>query len=274
MFTRRFFQVVAAVVLAAAVPGTAQSQDAFDRAKSLYLEAAYEDALALLEPAGPSSTRGRALVPRAVPAGAGARNRGGPRDRAIDRTGSAGDRCPAGRVAACRGASGRHAPAHAARHRAPPRGRRPAGVSAGRSTGRDGALRSSRAPARRPALANQAELVDLRTLASGFLDLIRAQAAPPPAATSRAALPPAAPAAGAASPPAGASGTVAASGAGSPPAAAGASVAAAPAAAPPAAAPPAPVWSWRGQCRSRRPCPLGGRLTLRGAAGSFAARCC
>ena len=72
------------------------------------------------------------------------------RDRAIDRTGSDGDRRPAGRVAARRGASGRHAAAHAARHRAPPRGRRPAGVSAGRSTGRDGALRSSRAPARRP----------------------------------------------------------------------------------------------------------------------------
>ena len=56
MFTRRLFQVVAVVVLLAGVPGVARSQDAFERAKTLYLEAAYEDALALLDTPGPGGT--------------------------------------------------------------------------------------------------------------------------------------------------------------------------------------------------------------------------
>jgi TonB family protein len=63
-----------------------------------------------------------------------------------------------------------------------------------------------------PTLVNQSELADLRTLASGFLDLMRAQAAPTPAAA-----PAAAPAATPA--PASVTAATAAASAGSPPAA-------------------------------------------------------
>ena len=234
MFTRRFFQVVAAVVLAVAVPGTAQSQDAFDRAKSLYLEAAYEDALALLDPSGASSTADvhlyRALCLLAL-------GRGTEADLAIARsieldplaTAARQDVSP--RVAALLTDTRRRLLPDIARRRVAD------GRLAFQQGDRVGATERFEAAMRLlddPALANQAELVDLRTLASGFLDLMRAQAAPPPVATAPAALPPAA-AAGGASPPAGASSTPAASAAGSQPAATGASVTAAPAAGPPAA---------------------------------------
>lgn len=71
MFTRRLFQVVAAGILTATVPGVARSQDALERAKTLYLEAAYEDALALLDTRFGRDRR-HALVPGALPVGTGA----------------------------------------------------------------------------------------------------------------------------------------------------------------------------------------------------------
>ena len=77
-----------------------------------------------------------------------------------------------------------------------------------------------------PTLANQSELTDLKTLASGFVDLIRAQSAPPPASAPARA--PAAAASAALAP------VVAAPAAAAP-------AAAAPAAAAPTAAAPAPA---------------------------------
>jgi periplasmic protein TonB len=229
MFTRRLFQVVAAVVLAAAVPGTAQAQDAFERAKSLYLEAAYEDALALLDPSGPSSNADvhlyRALCLLAL-------GRGTEADLAIARsievdptaTASRPDVSP--RVAALLADARRRMLPDIARAR----------VADGRLAYQQGdkarATERFEAAVRLlddPALANQAELMDLRTLASGFLDLIRAQATPPPVAASAAASPPPVAAARAAVPPA------------SPPAAASTVSAPAPAAASRTEAPAAPT---------------------------------
>ncbi len=210
MFTQRLLQVVALAVLAAAVPGTARSQDAFDRAKTLYLEAAY---------------RGRA----------------GPARHA--RPGGYGPTCICtGRCACWRwGAPAKPTPRSPARSRPiprpPPPGRTCRRASRPCSPMRDaGCCRISRADGSPmggwrisrgdrlgatqrfeaavrllddPSVANQSELTDLKTLASGFLDLLRAQSAPPAAAppAALAAVTPApapvpAPGAGAALPPA------------------------------------------------------------------------
>jgi len=198
MFTRRLFQVAAVMALAAAVPGTARSQDAFDRAKSLYLEAAYEDALALLEPSGPSSTADvhlyRALCLLAL-------GRAGEADAAIARSIEADPLATAARqdvsprVAALLADARRRMLPDIARRR----------VADGRVAYQQGDRLSATQRFEAavvllddPTLVSQTELTDLRTLASGFLDLIRAQAAPPappptaPAAASAATSAPAA----------------------------------------------------------------------------------
>ena len=211
MFTRRLFQVAAVMALAAAVPGTARSQDAFDRAKSLYLEAAYEDALALLEPTGPSSTADvhlyRALCLLAL-------GRAGEADAAIARSievdplATAARKDVSPRVAALLADARRRMLPDIARRRVAD------GRLAFQQGDRLGATERFEAAVvllDDPTLATQTELMDLRTLASGFLDLIRAQGAPPAAPPAAPSAPPAAPsapaaAAAAASPPA-ASGT-------------------------------------------------------------------
>ena len=179
MFTRRLFQVAAVMALAAAVPGTARSQEAFDRAKSLYLEAAYEDALALLEPSGPSSTADehlyRALCLLAL-------GRAGEADAAIARSIEADPLATAARqdvsprVAALLADARRRMLPDIARRR----------VADGRLAYQQGDRLSATQRFEAAVLllddstlASQTELTDLRTLASGFLDLIRAQAAPP-----------------------------------------------------------------------------------------------
>lgn len=195
MFTRRLFQVAAVMALAAAVPGTARSQDAFDRAKSLYLEAAYEDALALLEPTGPSSTADvhlyRALCLLAL-------GRAGEADAAIARSievdplATAARKDVSPRVAALLADARRRMLPDIARRRVAD------GRLAYQQGDRLGATQRFEAAVvllDDPTLATQTELIDLRTLASGFLDLIRAQGAPPAA-------PPAAPAAAPAATPA------------------------------------------------------------------------
>jgi TonB family protein len=181
MFTRRLSQVVIAAVVAA-MPGLVQAQDVFDRAKTLYLEAAYEDALALLEAPGPSGTADvhlyRALCLLAL-------GRSNEADAAIARsieldpmaTAARQDVSP--RVAALLADARRRMLPDIARRR----------VADGRMLyqqgDRAGATQRFEAAVRvldDPTLVNQGELADLRTLASGFLDLMRAQAAPTPAA--------------------------------------------------------------------------------------------
>ena len=211
MFTRRLFQVAAVMALAAAVPGTARSQDAFDRAKSLYLEAAYEDALALLEPTGPSSTADvhlyRALCLLAL-------GRAGEADAAIARSievdplATAARKDVSPRVAALLADARRRMLPDIARRRVAD------GRLAYQQGDRLGATQRFEAAVTLlddPTLSTQTELMDLRTLASGFLDLIRAQAAAPAAPPAAPAAPPAVPSAPAAAassvPPPAASGT-------------------------------------------------------------------
>jgi TonB family protein len=178
MFTRRLFQVAAVMALAAAVPGTARSQDAFDRAKSLYLEAAYEDALALLEPTGPSSTADvhlyRALCLLAL-------GRAGEADAAIARSievdplATAARKDVSPRVAALLADARRRMLPDIARRRVAD------GRLAYQQGDRLGATQRFEAAVvllDDPTLATQTELMDLKTLASGFLDLIRAQSTP------------------------------------------------------------------------------------------------
>src|SRR5688500_1520241 len=193
MFTRRLFQVAAVMALAAAVPGTARSQDAFDRAKSLYLEAAYEDALALLEPTGPANAADvhlyRALCLLAL-------GRPSEADAAIARsieadplaTATRQDVSP--RVAALLADARRRMLPDIARRRVAD------GRLAYQQGDRPGARQRFEAAVvllDDPTLASQTELMDLKTLASGFLDLIRAQAAPPTASPTAEAAAPAAP---------------------------------------------------------------------------------
>jgi len=209
MFTQRLLQVVALAVLAAAVPGTARSQDAFDRAKTLYLEAAYEDALALLDTPGPAGTADvhlyRALCLLAL-------GRAGEADAAIARSIEADPTATAARpdvsprVAAMLADARRRMLPDIARRRVAD------GRLAYQQGDRLGATQRFEAAVRLlddPSVANQSELTDLKTLASGFLDLLRAQSAPPAAAppAALAAVTPApapvpAPGAGAALPPA------------------------------------------------------------------------
>lgn len=188
MFTRRLFQVVAVMVLALAVPGTARSQDAFDRAKTLYLEAAYEDALALLDTPGPMGTADvhlyRALCLLAL-------GRAGEADAAITRsieadpTATAGRQDVSPRVAAMLAdARRRMLPDIARRRVADGRLAYQQGDRAGATDRFESAVRLLDDPT----LAGQSELTDLRTLASGFVDLIRAQTAAPPAAPAPAAM--------------------------------------------------------------------------------------
>jgi len=181
MFTRRLFQVVAVVVFLAAVPGMAQSQDALERAKTLYLEAAYEDALALLDTPGPGGTADmhlyRALCLLAL-------GRSGEADAAITRSIEADPLATVARqdvsprVAALLADARRRMLPEMARRRVAD------GRLAYQQGDRAGAMQRFEAAVRLlddPTLANQSELTDLNTLASGFLDLIRAQSAPPPA---------------------------------------------------------------------------------------------
>lgn len=195
MFTRRLFQVAAVMALAAAVPGTARSQDAFDRAKSLYLEAAYEDALALLEPTGPANTADvhlyRALCLLAL-------GRAGEADAAIARSIEADPLATAGRqdvsprvAVLLADARRRMLPDIARRRVADGRLAYQQGDRLGATQRFEGAV----VLLDDPTLATQPELMDLRTLASGFLDLIRAQAAPPAASLTAPAASPTAPAA-------------------------------------------------------------------------------
>src|SRR5688572_4516165 len=197
MFTRRVFQVVAVAVLAVAMPGIAQSQDAFDRAKTLYLEAAYEDALALLDTRGSGVSADvhlyRALCLLAL-------GRSSEADVAITRSIEAD---PLATVAR-KDVSPRVAAllADARRRMLPEMARRR--VADGRllyqQGDRLGATQRFEAAIKLlddPTLANQSELTDLKTLASGFLDLIRAQSAvqaAPPAPLAASATPSPAPA--------------------------------------------------------------------------------
>jgi hypothetical protein len=181
MFTRRLFQVVVVAVVAA-MPGFALAQDTFDRAKTLYLEAAYEDALALLDTPGPAGTADvhlyRALCLLAL-------GRAREADAAIarsielDPTATAARQDVSPRVATLLAETRRRMLPDIARRR----------VADGRllyqQGDRAGATQRFEAAVRLlddPTLANQAELTDLRTLASGFLDLIRAQVAQTPPA--------------------------------------------------------------------------------------------
>jgi tetratricopeptide (TPR) repeat protein len=209
MFTRRLLQVLALTVLAAAVPGTARSQDAFDRAKTLYLEAAYEDALALLDTPGPPGTADvhlyRALCLLAL-------GRASEADAAIARSIEADPTATAARpdvsprVAAMLADARRRMLPDIARRRVAD------GRLAYQQGDRLGATQRFEAAVRLlddPSVANQSELTDLKTLASGFLDLLRAQSPPPavapPAAVATVTPAPAsapAPGAGAALPPA------------------------------------------------------------------------
>ena len=206
MFTRRLFQVVAAGLLTAAVPGIAQTQDAFERAKTLYLEAAYEDALALLETRGSGSTADvhlyRALCLLAL-------GRTSEADAAIAKSIEADPLATVARkdvspsVAAMLASARLRMLPEMARRR----------VADGRllyqQGDRTGARQRFEAAIRLlddPTLAKQTELADLKALASGFLDLIRAQSVPPAAparatATPPAVLPPPAPVAPAVSRP-------------------------------------------------------------------------
>ena len=196
MFTRRLFQVVAAALFTAAVPGIAQTQDAVERAKTLYLEAAYEDALALLETRGSSSTADvhlyRALCLLAL-------GRTSEADAAIAKSIEADPLATVARkdvspsVAALLASARLRMLPEMARRR----------VADGRllyqQGDRTGARQRFEAAIRLlddPTLAKQTELADLKALASGFLDLIRAQSAPPAAPA------PAAPARATATPPA------------------------------------------------------------------------
>ena len=198
MFTRRLFQVVAVAVLAVAMPGIAQSQDAFDRAKTLYLEAAYEDALALLDTRGSGISADvhlyRALCLLAL-------GRSSEADAAIARSIEADPLATVARqdvsprVAALLADARRRMLPEIARRR----------VADGRllyqQGDRLGATQRFEAAVKLlddPTLANQSELTDLKTLASGFLDLIRAQsavqAAPPAPLAAASATPSPAPA--------------------------------------------------------------------------------
>ena len=200
MFTRRFFQVVAVVVLLAGVPGIARSQDAFERAKTLYLEAAYEDALALLDTPGPGGTADvhlyRALCLLAL-------GRSSEADAAIARSIEAD---PLATVAR-QDVSPRVASllAEARRRMLPEMARRRVadGRLAYQQGDRAGATQRFEAAIRLlddPTLANQSELTDLKTLASGFLESDpRAECAAdgcrgPPATATAAPAPSAAPA--------------------------------------------------------------------------------
>jgi tetratricopeptide (TPR) repeat protein len=258
MFTRRFFQVVAATAFAAAMPGIVCAQDVFDQAKNLYLEAAYEDALALLDTRGPTGSADvhlyRALCLLAL-------GRAAEADAAIARSIEADPLAGASRpdvsprvVTMLNDARRRLLPEIARRRVAD-------GRLAYQQGDKTGAVQRFEAAVKLlddPALTNQAELADLRTLASGFLDLIRAQtampAAPPaPAAATNSQTPAASQAPAAVPPPAAAA--TAAPRPGTP-----AGTAAAPESAPATAAPvisrptpisqPIPVWrppdpSWR-----------------------------
>jgi hypothetical protein len=181
MCTRRLFQVVAVTVLAAAMPGIARAQDAFDRAKALYLEAAYEDALALLDTPGPPGSADvhlyRALCLLAL-------GRATEADAAIARsietdplaTATRPDVSP--RVAAMLNEARRRMLPDIARRRVAD------GRLAYQQGDKPGAIQRFEAAVRLlddPTLANYSELTDLKTLASGFLDLMRAQAAAPAA---------------------------------------------------------------------------------------------
>ena len=211
MFTRRFFQVVAVAAVLAGAPGIARAQDAFERAKMLYLEAAYEDALALLETPGPGGTAADVHLYRALCLLALGRT--SEADAAIAKsietdplaTAKRSDVSP--RVAVLlENARRRMLPDLARRRVADGRLAYQQGDRLGASQRFETAIRLLDDPA----LANQSELVDLKTLATGFVDLIRAQSAvsavtpPAPAAIGTTPAPatatPAAPAAAAPAP--------------------------------------------------------------------------
>ena len=195
MFTRRLVQVMAAGVFTAVTSGLAQAQDAFERAKTLYLEAAYEDALALLDTRGPGGTAElhlyRALCLLAL-------GRTSEADAAIAKTIEADPLATVARrdvspsvAAMLDSARRRMVPEIARRRVADGRLLYQKGDRAGATLRFEAAIRLLDDPM----LANQSELADLKALASGFLDLIRAQsvqpAAPTPAAPARAAATPA-----------------------------------------------------------------------------------
>lgn len=177
MCTRRLFQVVAGAVLAAAMPGIAQSQDAFDRAKTLYLEAAYEDALALLDTRGSGVSADvhlyRALCLLAL-------GRSSEADAAIARSIEADPLATVARqdvsprvAALLADARRRMLPEMARRRVADGRLLYQQGDQLGATQRFEAAIKLLDDPT----LAKQSELTDLKTLASGFLDLIRAQSA-------------------------------------------------------------------------------------------------
>ncbi|HEY6508973.1 MAG TPA: TonB family protein [Vicinamibacterales bacterium] len=186
---------VALLLLSGAGTAGLRAQDALDKAKSLYLEAAYEDALAVLDASTTLTTADgylyRALCLLAL-------GRSAEADAAITRsievdpqaTAARQDLSP--RVAAVVADARRRALPDVAKRR----------VTEGRllfQKGDKAAAAVQFTSAIRvlddPVLANQSELQDLKMLASGFLDLIRAQTPPPTLAAAPAAAPAASPAA-------------------------------------------------------------------------------
>ena len=238
----RSLGLAVAILISGAGSAGLHAQDAaLEKAKSLYLDAAYEDALGVLDGSTTLTTadghlyRGLCLL---------ALGRPGEADAAITRSIEVDPQATAGRqdlsprVAAIIAEARRRVLPDMAKRR----------VTRGRLLFQQGDRASAAAQFAGaivvlddPALAGQGELQDLKTLASGFLDLIRAQtpAPTPPAAAAVSAPSPGPPSSATAAPrvPDPASKPAAAATTAGPPAATPASPPAATSANPPAAAP-------------------------------------